>query len=140
MADDPTTTQEREETKRKMPVGRRFKKGQGGRPKGTPNKRTRALQLRVAQSGEMPVEIMLKFARGQPVTYRDDKGKRRTYYPSIADIQWGAERAAPYLHARLAAIEHKGDVTHRHEDFIDKLASVPPRNDNVVAFPAKSGA
>ena len=32
-----------------------------------------------------------------------------------------AKAAAPYVHARLAAVEHSGDMTLRHEDALDEL-------------------
>lgn len=32
-----------------------------------------------------------------------------------------AKAAAPYVHARLAAVEHSGDMTMRHEDALDEF-------------------
>jgi len=32
-----------------------------------------------------------------------------------------AKAAAPYLHPRLAAVEHSGDMTLRHENALDEL-------------------
>lgn len=40
---------------------------------------------------------------------------------SAADKKWAAEKAAPYMHPRLAAVEHSGDVTVRHEDALNEL-------------------
>lgn len=41
---------------------------------------------------------------------------------SPAERKWAAEKAAPYLHPRLQAVEHGGAVTLRHEDALEDLA------------------
>lgn len=65
-----------------------------GRRKGSPNKRTAELQEAVAASGETPLDYMLRVMRDQTFDYarRDDMAKA----------------AAPYVHAKLAAVEHTG--------------------------------
>ena len=40
---------------------------------------------------------------------------------SPAERKWAAEKAAPYLHPRLASVEHGGAVTLRHEDALEAL-------------------
>lgn len=71
-----------------------FKKGQSGNPagrkKGSLNKRTQEIW----DSGLMPLEYMLQVLR-DPMA----DPKRR---------DWAAEKAAPYLHARLQATEITG--------------------------------
>lgn len=72
-------------------------KGQktGGRSRGTPNKATAANAAEVAQSGMTPLDYMLTVLR--------DKGEPHDRR------QWAAQNAAPYVHPRLAAVEHTGD-------------------------------
>lgn len=40
---------------------------------------------------------------------------------SPAERKWAAEKAAPYLHPRLATVEHDGAVAVRHEDALEDL-------------------
>lgn len=35
--------------------------------------------------------------------------------------RWAASAAAPYMHPKLASVEHGGEVTLRHEDALDQL-------------------
>jgi hypothetical protein len=55
----------------------------------------------------MPKEFLLNLVRDdtQPLDVRIE----------------AAKAAAPYFHARLAAIEHSGEITTRHEDALDAL-------------------
>jgi hypothetical protein len=64
----------------------------GGRRKGTPNKRTTEFHAAVVAAGVTPLEYMLKVLRD-----RNAEWSRRDEM---------AKAAAPYLHPRLAAIEH----------------------------------
>jgi hypothetical protein len=71
----------------------------GGRKKGTPNKLSgakAAKQAEIANSGITPLEFMLRIMRdeGEALDVRRDMAKA----------------AAPYIHPKLAAIEHKGDA------------------------------
>jgi hypothetical protein len=83
-----------------------FKKGGkkvGGRKAGTPNKRTVALRDLVDKAlarGETPVEFMLRVMRGQCV-----KGERDWTPEERLDA---AKAVAPYVHPKLATIEHTG--------------------------------
>jgi hypothetical protein len=67
----------------------------GGRQKGSPNKRTADLQAAVEASGETPVDYMLRVMRDKTVDHdrRDDMAKA----------------VAPYIHAKLAALQVAGD-------------------------------
>jgi hypothetical protein len=69
---------------------------QGGRKKGTPNKRTRELQIKAAQMGFDPVEFLLVEAANpkNQIALRID----------------AAKAAAPYVRPRLSSIEHKGSI------------------------------
>ena len=66
-----------------------------GRPKGSFNKKTLAY-LRT-NGGELPLDYMLKIMRDpeQPAPRRDEMAKA----------------AAPFLHAKLQAIQHSGEIT-----------------------------
>ena len=68
----------------------------GGRKRGTPNKVTQEIRDEITSSGEQPLEYMIRIMRdpSASIERRDDLAKA----------------AAPYLHARLAAIEHQGDA------------------------------
>lgn len=81
----------------------------GGRQKGSVNKATAAKAAAIAESGVTPLDYMLNIMRGQ--------------HPENAEpaqvIAWEAMRfeaakaAAPYVHPKLASIDHKvdGDLT-----------------------------
>lgn len=66
----------------------------GGRAKGIPNKATAAKAAEIAASGLTPLEYMLGVMRDEqaPVDRRDEMAKA----------------ASPYVHPKLAAIEHTG--------------------------------
>ena len=66
-----------------------------GRPKGSKNKRTIALEEAMAEGGELPKGFMLRIMRdeSQPLSLRADMAKA----------------VAPYCHPRLNAIEHRDE-------------------------------
>lgn len=66
----------------------------GGRAKGTPNKRTLARQSKMALSGLTPLEFMLRVLRNPKAT--------------MEERMWAADKAAPYMHPKLASVEHSG--------------------------------
>lgn len=66
-----------------------------GRKPGVPNKRTAAQAEAIEASGLTPLEFMLTVLR--------DEGQTKE------DRMWAAEKAAPYVHAKLASVEHKGE-------------------------------
>ena len=69
-----------------------------GRPKGAVNKKT-AAAIAAASLGITPLEYMLRVLH--------DEGA------PPEDRQWAAEKAAPYVHAKLTSVEQKlsGEVT-----------------------------
>lgn len=75
-------------------MARGGKREGAGRPKGAANKRTREIADNAAQEGLTPLEYMLS-------VLRDDMADPK-------DRMWAAEKAAPYVHARLASVEHQG--------------------------------
>ena len=66
-----------------------------GRKVGSQTKRTRNVVIKAAAAGETPVDYMLRIMRSPGV------GNERRDAMAIA--------AAPYVHARLAAVQHGGD-------------------------------
>jgi hypothetical protein len=80
----------------------------GGRSKGTPNKATAAKVAEVEASGLTPLDFMLSVMR--------DEGKE----PEVRLD--AAKSAAPYVHPKLAAIEHSGELhIVNHEEALDAL-------------------
>ena len=73
-----------------MALGRKT----GGRQKGTPNRKTRTLLAQVEASGMSPLDFLLQ-------VMRDPAAPLATRFEA-------AYRAAPYVHPRLAAVEHAG--------------------------------
>lgn len=67
----------------------------GGRKKGTPNKATAAKAAEVAASGLTPLDYMLE-------VLRDVEADRSVRLDAAA-------KAAPYVHPKLASIEHTGE-------------------------------
>lgn len=75
-----------------------FKPGQSGnpngRPRGTPNKASAKREAEIEASGMTPLAYMLAILRDETA--------------SPADRMWAAEKAAPYVHPRLAQQQFKG--------------------------------
>jgi hypothetical protein len=66
-----------------------------GRKPGSANKRTREIADAAAAEGLMPLEYMLSVLRDEE--------------QAIDNRMWAAEKAAPYVHAKLSSVEHKGE-------------------------------
>lgn len=90
-----------------------------GRRKGTPNKASAERQRRVAENGQTPLEYMLKVMRDSKASdqRRDDMAKA----------------AAPYVHPKLASMQHTGrnggpiqsvDFTKMSDDDLDRLEAI----------------
>ena len=65
------------------------------RPKGSPNKATATKEAYYAKQGILPLDFMLK-------TLRDDTQPHE-------ERMKAAINAAPYVHPKLATVQHKGD-------------------------------
>ena len=112
-----------------------FGKGKpSGREPGTRNRHTIGKQFALAEhlpDEQRPLAFFLAMMKGDPFPVRyaevDTEGnvtiKETTYCPTVEDMKWGAQQAAPYLHAKLMAVEHSGNVTTKHGTFLDKLAA-----------------
>lgn len=80
------------------------KRDNAGRKAGIPNAKTQKRTAEIEASGLTPLDYMLSLLRDEstPVDRRD----------------WAAEKAAPYIHARLSAIEAKHDVSDALADLL----------------------
>lgn len=79
----------------------------GGRQKGTPNRATVQRQQEVAESGLTPLDYLLSIMRDEQ---------------AVIDMRIDAAKAAaPYIHPRLAAIDHSGSLTIAHETALEEL-------------------
>lgn len=77
-----------------MPRGSAPGERRGGRQKGTINKANALKRAEIAATGETPLDYMLRVMRDESAVYdRRDKA---------------ASAAAPFVHPKLAAIEHTG--------------------------------
>jgi hypothetical protein len=88
-----------------------------GRKKGVPNKRTAENAAKVAASGITPLEFMLKnmrkpYPRGATLAQKQAHDSLR---------QQAARDAAPYVHARLSAVQVSGGLKLNHETALDEL-------------------
>ena len=91
-----------------------FKKGEGGRPKGSKNKTTLALAQRMQTSTQVlatrqtPLEMMLNIADHYYQRWRETKDSKEdeAVCRRAADMALHASRlAAPYVHARKLILE-----------------------------------
>jgi hypothetical protein len=79
----------------------------GGRRPGSKNKVTLEREAELSASGLMPLDHMLSILRNENETQQ-----RR---------DWAAEKAAPYCHPRLTAVDVKADISASHEDWLELL-------------------
>lgn len=92
-----------------------------GRPKGAATRKTKEIADRASAEGVTPLEVMLK-------AMREHYDKRE--YDAAAAI---AKDAAPYMHAKLASVQHTGrgggpiqtvDLTNASEEQLNALEAV----------------
>jgi hypothetical protein len=75
-----------------------------GRKAGSANKLTRKIADKALAEGTTPLEYMLKLLRAEPTPDADAAEKARLEAMRFE----AAKAAAPYVHPKLQAIEHKG--------------------------------
>jgi hypothetical protein len=93
-----------------------------GRKKGVPNKRTAEIQAEVEATGETPLAFMLRVMRTEASNDIEDPRLMQ----SILEMRFeAAKAAAPYVHARLAAVELSGKIGLNKADIDDaELAAI----------------
>lgn len=98
-------------------MARGGKREGAGRPAGAVTKRTREMAEKATEQGLTPLDFMLSMLR-------DDT-------KDIKDRMWAAEKAAPYVHAKLASVEHKGglEVTTQTKEQRDAAVAAALRAD-----------
>jgi hypothetical protein len=85
-------------------AGRGGRRPGSGRPKGAATKKTREIADRAAAEGITPLEFMLRIMRTEPEDVEDERQA-----VAIMNLRFeAAKAAAPYMHPRLAAVEHTG--------------------------------
>src|SRR5262249_37534168 len=85
----------------------------GGRTKGTPNKASARRQAEVAASGATPLDALLRKMRFHLSIFESEitKGEEadgKTLSLAMDKAAEAARDAAPYVHPRLAAVQHTG--------------------------------
>lgn len=75
-------------------MARGGKRDGAGRPAGAVTERTREVANAAHAEGITPLEYMLSVLRNEDA--------------EMKDRMWAAEKAAPYVHAKLASVEHSG--------------------------------
>lgn len=82
-----------------------------GRKKGAITKRTQEIVAKATAEGLTPLEFMLNILRD------DTKGQAERFA--------AAKEAAPYVHPRLAAVEHSGEMNiNAHEERLKNLIPI----------------
>lgn len=84
-------------------IGRGGKRKGAGRPPGSATKKTREIADRAAEQGITPLEYMLQVMRMD-----SDHEDPKVQVAREAMKFEAAKAAAPYVHPRLAAVEHTG--------------------------------
>lgn len=92
------------ENNQRKSSGRGGKRAGAGRKPGSATKKTREIADKAAEDGLTPLEFMLQIMRGEPPETEDERVKL-----SYVEMRFeAAKAAAPYVHPKLAAIEHSG--------------------------------
>lgn len=96
-----------------------------GRKKGAATSKTQAIAKKAAESGISPLEYMLNVMRSEPPKDADALARVRH-----TEIRFeAAKAAAPYIHPRLAAVEHSGkdggDIQVRNKVTVEFVSSIP---------------
>jgi len=88
-------------------MARGGKREGAGRPAGAINGKTAERVSEIEASGLTPLDFMLQMLRNES--------------ESMENRCWAAEKAAPYVHAKLSSVDVKADVNVSHEDALGEL-------------------
>lgn len=90
-----------------------------GRKPGAPNKATQERQRQVAATGITPLDYMLEVMR-KPIPADVDPAVRVAMEAMRFEA---AKAAAPYVHPRLSAMQHSGELVHKHVARVPAVAN-----------------
>lgn len=107
---------ENNQKKSKESNGRGGARPGAGRKTGAATKRTREIADKAAEEGITPLEFMLQIMRTEPEQPDGEEFDWRLHQMRLEMRFEAAKAAAPYIHPRLAAVEHSGGVTLRTLD------------------------
>jgi hypothetical protein len=106
-------------------------KNKGGRPPGAVSKLAREARLRAQETGELPHEILLSIARGNPqpvktASYDEESGEievKITGYaiPTLEERKDAAKAGAPYFAPKISTVEV---ITGVSDDELDNIIAV----------------
>lgn len=99
-------------------MARGGKREGAGRPSGAVTTRSREVAEQASKEGLTPLDYMLSILRDVEADTKDR--------------MWAAEKAAPYVHAKLASVEHSGslDVTTQTKEQRDAAVAAATRADS----------
>lgn len=95
------------------------RKGAGRKP-GSATKKTREIADKAAEQGITPLEVMLNAMREHALAADAEAGADRLKL--MAQAATLAKDAAPYIHARLATVEHKGSADQPLQIIVQRFA------------------
>ena len=99
------------------PSARGGARSNAGRKKGTPNKKTAKTVAMAELTGDTPLAVMLRNMRKRAPRGATPAEKAA----HAAFVQQAARDAAPYVHARLSAVQVSGALRLNHESALDEL-------------------
>ena len=116
-----------------------------GRPKGSLNKRTLAMQYAAKQSGMLPHEFLLSVMRGEAVCtpIKDPvTGETKKVYetPTFDQRLEAAKAAAPYFAPRLNSVDVNHLLRGASDDDLDRFIAGAAAAAGVSISPAGEGA
>jgi hypothetical protein len=116
-----------------------------GRKKNAPNKATKERQAAIAATGATPLDVIIAdmrfhYDRAQQEIAKGLRARKKTIADELSAARTAAKDAAPYVHPRLAAIEHmgKGGGPIEVVDARGKLASLIARAADAEQAPEDS--
>lgn len=100
-------------------------RNKGGRPKGSRNKTNTQREAEVKASGLTPLDYMLTVLRSEEppawiLGIEDATERAKAWLTWEEKRMWAAEKAAPYVHPKLASVESAVTVS-THEDALSEL-------------------
>ncbi|KWT72245.1 MULTISPECIES: hypothetical protein [unclassified Variovorax] len=131
---------ENNQTNSKNSKGRGGARKNAGRKTGSATKKTREIADKAAEEGLTPLEVMLQTMRALVGRFdtlqkaaRTDDERAAVPLDFMIEASGIAKDAAPYIHPRLAAIEHSGEIKTR--SLAEELAELNGAQSNTASRP-----